>query len=226
MNDLSNAKTFGGIGALLSLIGIFIPYAGFIVSIVGLILLFMAVKTISEITKDNDIFRNYLYHFILSIITVGVMAVIMFIAFGAAGGFSWISDLQTAEITDFETFWSYFGELVVGCVVALFIGWILSIIAALYLRKSYKSIAKHTGVHLFDTTGLVYFIGAITTIILIGFIIILIARIIEIIAYFSLPDKLPTGGTKGKNDRKCPNCGKVIPEDARVCPYCGKNFEE
>lgn len=26
-------------------------------------------------------------------------------------------------------------------------------------------------------------------------------------------------------ERRCPNCGRVIPDDARVCPYCGKNFE-
>lgn len=25
--------------------------------------------------------------------------------------------------------------------------------------------------------------------------------------------------------RRCPNCGRIIPEDAKVCPYCGKRFE-
>jgi len=28
------------------------------------------------------------------------------------------------------------------------------------------------------------------------------------------------------SDRRCPNCGRVIPMDANVCPYCGKKFEE
>jgi len=28
-----------------------------------------------------------------------------------------------------------------------------------------------------------------------------------------------------KSNRRCPNCGRVIPEDANVCPYCGKHFE-
>ena len=27
------------------------------------------------------------------------------------------------------------------------------------------------------------------------------------------------------SDRRCPSCGRGIPNDARVCPYCGKNFE-
>ena len=70
-------------------------------------------------------------------------------------------------------------------------GWVLMIIATMYLRKSYYRIAKHTKVHLFHTTGTVYFIGAITLIIGIGALILLVARILEMIAYFSLPDNLP-----------------------------------
>ena len=192
MVELSNAKIFGGIGALLLLIGGFIPYGGPIISILGLVFIFIAVKTISDLTKDKDIFNNYLMHFIFGILTIVAIVIIMLIAFGAAGGFSWISSLENAEITDIESFWEYFGDLLVGCVLALVVGWILSIIAAIYLRRSYNSIAEHTKVKLFKTTGTVYLIGAFTTIILIGFLILLIARIIEIIAYFSLPDKLPT----------------------------------
>jgi hypothetical protein len=42
----------------------------------------------------------------------------------------------------------------------------------------------------------------------------------------------PIGGTKHEPstapypERRCPGCGRVIPDDARVCPYCGKKFEE
>ncbi|MCK5031494.1 MAG: DUF996 domain-containing protein [Thermoplasmatales archaeon] len=187
-------------------------------------LVFIAVKSVSQITKDEDIFRNYLMHFILSIISVVAIFVIMLIAFGAVGGFSWISSLQSANITDFNTFWEYFGGLIGACVLALIVGWILSVIAAIYLRKSYNSIAKHTKVDLFRTTGTVYFIGAITTIVLIGFLILFIASIIEIIAYFSLPDELPTGAKKEKSERRCPNCDRIIPEDALTCPYCSKKL--
>lgn len=27
------------------------------------------------------------------------------------------------------------------------------------------------------------------------------------------------------SQRRCLNCGRVIPEDAKICPYCGKRFE-
>jgi uncharacterized membrane protein len=227
MAELSNAKVFGGIGALLMLIGLFASAAGPILGIIGLILVFIAVKKISELTKDEGIFKNYLLHFILGIITYIVIFVILLLAFGAAGGFTWISGLETAEITDFESLMANFGTMIGGCLVALVVGWILSILAAIYLRRSYNSIAEHTKVDLFKTTALIYFIGAITTIVLIGFLIILIARIIEIIAFFSLPDELPKGAgdEKKEPDRRCPNCDRGIPIDAKVCPYCNKKFD-
>ena len=35
------------------------------------------------------------------------------------------------------------------------------------------------------------------------------------------------GGEKpSDSDRRCPNCGRNIPMDARACPYCAKKFEE
>jgi uncharacterized membrane protein len=198
MSKLSEAKVFGGIGALLMLIGTFVPYAGPIISIVGLVLLFIAVKSISDLTKDEEIFSKYLMHFIINIIAIVALIVIMLLAFGAAGGFTWISGLENAEINDLESFWENFGTIIGGCFLALIVSWILYILAAIYLRKSYNKIAEHTKVDLFKTTGLIYFIGAITTIIIVGLIIIFIARIIEIIAYFSLPDNLP----EAKKDTK------------------------
>lgn len=195
MRNLSEAKVYGGIGAILMLIGIFIPYGGPIISIIGLVFIFIAVKAISEITKDEDIFRNYLMHFIFTILAFVAIIVIMIIAFGAAGGFSWITEiteLQSEDITDFNTFWDLFGDMIVGAIVALIVGWILAIISAIYLRKSYNSIAEHTKVGTFKTTGTIYLIGAITVIILIGFLIIFIAKILEIVAYFSIPEALPS----------------------------------
>ena len=49
MRNLSEAKVYGGIGAILMLVGIFIPYGGPIISIIGLVFIFIAVKAISEI---------------------------------------------------------------------------------------------------------------------------------------------------------------------------------
>lgn len=225
MVELSTAKTYGGIGALLLLIGGFIPYVGFAVSIVGLILIFLGVKTISEITNDEEIYKNFILSFIFNIIAIVSLFGILLIGFGATGGFSWLTSLETAEITDFTTFWNYFGGIVIAAIIGLLVAWIFAILGSIYLRKSYKSITNHTNIKHFETAGTMYLIGSITAVILIGFILLFIARIIEIVAFFSLPDTLASK-EKMTNERRCPNCGRIIPFDAKVCPYCAKHFSD
>jgi uncharacterized membrane protein len=51
-------------------------------------------------------------------------------------------------------------------------------------------IAARTHAENFKITGLVYLIGAITSIVLLGFFIMFIARIFEIISYFNLSDEI------------------------------------
>jgi len=190
MTKISEAKILGGIGALLSLF-VVLPSVGPLVSIIGFVLVFIAVKYIAEETKNHSIFQNYMMNFILSIIAIGAVIVIMIAAFGISGGFSWITTVQQQNITDFNSFWASFGTMIGGCIVALVIAWVLLILGSLYLRKSYNSIAEHTQVNLFKTTGLVYFIGAITLIIVIGVFILIVAKILEIVSFFSLPENLP-----------------------------------
>ena len=191
MSKIGQAKILGGIGALLSLLTV-VPSIGFIIGLVGLILVFIAVKYIAEETKDHAIFQNYLMNFIFNIIAIGAVIGIMIMAFGISGGMSWVNAMQGKDFTDFSSFWETFGSMVIGCALALLVAWIMLLIGALYLRKSYNSIADHTKVDLFKTTGLVNLIGAATIIIVIGIFIILIARILEIVSYFSLPENLPT----------------------------------
>ncbi|MCU0850415.1 MAG: DUF996 domain-containing protein [Candidatus Thermoplasmatota archaeon] len=191
MSKIGQAKILGGIGALLSLLTV-VPSVGFIIGLVGLILVFIAVKYIAEETKDHAIFQNYLMNFIFNIIAIGAVIGIMIMAFGISGGMSWVNAMQGKDFTDFSSFWDTFGSMIVGCALALLVAWIMLLIGALYLRKSYNSIADHTKVDLFKTTGLVNLIGAATLIIVIGIFIILIARILEIVSYFSLPENLPT----------------------------------
>ena len=225
MIDLKQIKILGGIGALLIFIGVLIPF----INIIGLILVFLAVKSISEITKDEIIYKNYMIYFILSIIS----SFIIYLLFFYLGNFSLFYFFDPTTFIDYGYSTRYLGTFFGIYLVGFLIQWIILIIGTIYLRKSYISIAEKTNVNLFQTTGKAYFIGAITMIIIIGFIIILIANILEIVAYFSLPEKLPVLNDKKilqtydnfKKDRYCPDCGRAIPFDAKVCPYCGKQFK-
>lgn len=199
MSEIGQAKILGGIGALLSLLTI-VPTIGFLLGIIGLVLVFIAVKYIANETKNHSIFQNYMMNFLFSIIAIVAVFVIMIMSFGLAGGMSWVTSLQEQNMTDPGAVWSNFGTFIGGCILALFVAWILLIISALYLRKSYNSIAEHTKVDLFKTTGLVYFIGAVTLIVVIGIFIIIVAKILEIVAYFSLPETLPSATEPPKTE--------------------------
>jgi uncharacterized membrane protein len=196
MGDLNNAKIFGGIGSILMLIGGFIPLAGAVLPFIGLILVVVAVYYIGNIVKDESIFKNYLLSFILQIVAVVAFVAIMAVAFGATIGFS-LLEIQSfiesqAGVSDPTEIIGDIGALIGGCCLAGLIAWILMIISALFLRKSFTSIKEHLKVDIFGTTGLVYLIGAALLIIGVGGIVLLIALILQIVAFFSLPDQPPT----------------------------------
>ena len=89
------------------------------------------------------------------------------------------------------------------CCFLVFLPWIIWIILAIWVYKDAEKRGK-SGVLWFI---IVFFLG------IIGLIVWLVVR-------------PPIGGEKATSDRKCPNCGRPIPMDARACPYCAKKFEE
>jgi uncharacterized membrane protein len=157
MASLSNAKTMGGIGGIL----VFIPG----VSLVGWILILVALKDISDVVQDKSIFDNALLAGITAIIGSVILFVLFFFSFAA---FRFLS-------------LGFFG------VLAAF--WVLAVISAIFLKNSYDRAGQKLNNSSFGTAGLLYLIGALTAIVLVGFLIIFIALIFQIIAYFSIQDQ-------------------------------------
>lgn len=190
MSLLGNAKILGGIGALLILLGI-IPYAGALIGLIGFILVFIAVKYISDETKDKTIFNNFLFFFIITIVAIVLSAGIAVITFFDVGGVEYFLNLQTQTFTDPMVIFEELQGFLTGIIIALLVLWVSLIVSVIFLRKCFDSIAEHTNVKWFGTSGLLFLVGAATVIIAIGFIIMLVALILMIIAFFSLPDNLP-----------------------------------
>ena len=187
MATLSQAKTLGGIGSLLMILTV-VPAAGAILGIVGFILVLFAVKNISDAVGDSSIFTNMIIAVVLGIGGVVVGAVVLFASFLSVVGLGAFAQgpfvpeaIATGGIV----------ELIVGLILGLAVIWILLIVSAFFLRKSYNSIGAKLSVGMFGTAALLYLIGAILTIILVGFVLIFIAGILQIIAFFSVPDQLP-----------------------------------
>jgi len=42
---------------------------------------------------------------------------------------------------------------------------------------------------------------------------------------FDKPEEPETEEESKRPARKCPGCGREIPEDAKICPYCGISLE-
>jgi uncharacterized membrane protein len=193
MSKLSQAKMLGGIGSILMLL-LPVPTAGLIVAFVGLILVLVAVKYIADEIKDHKVFNNFLLTFIIVIIGVVVaifMIVISFFSFGA--GIDWTNFQNVTSMPQFTQMMQTNGVVpfLTSIIAGLLVLWITLIFAAYFLRKSYNKIASETHTPMFHTAGLLYLIGALTAIVLVGFVIIFIAFIMQIIAFFSMPENLP-----------------------------------
>jgi len=211
MATLSQAKTLGGVGSIL----IFIPF----VSIIGYVLLAVAVKDISDDLGDPSIFRNILIAVGTGII--GALAGAGVIVLGVMGsGFT----LGASAIA--------------GLSAGLFVVWVLLVVSAVYLRKAYDSMGRRLGVGSFKTAATLYLVGAVLTIILVGFLLLFIAEIVQAVAFFSIPDQPPTQGAGGSTgptaapppssmpppadaSKFCTSCGTKISPTATFCYKCG-----
>jgi uncharacterized membrane protein len=184
MASLSQAKTLGGVGSILVLLGA-IPNVGFVLAIVGFILILVAVKNVSESVNEPGIFNDMIIAVVLSIVGLVVFGVIVIVAF-----FSFFNFRQFGTPTPGMVppgILGAIGLLIVGLVVV----WVFYLVSAIFLRRSYERIGMRLNVNMFQTTGLLYLIGAALTIILVGFLILLIAEILQIVAFFSIPEQLP-----------------------------------
>ncbi|TMI13513.1 DUF996 domain-containing protein [Candidatus Bathyarchaeota archaeon] len=183
MAPLSQAKTLGGVGSILVLLGA-IPNVGFVLAIVGFILILVAVKNVSESINEPGIFNDMIIAVLLTIVGLvvfGVIVVVAFFSFLSSG-----SQLGTPGTIP-PSILGAIGLLIVGLVVV----WVFYLVSAIFLRRSYERIGVRLNVNMFQTTGLLYLIGAALTIVLVGFLILLIAEILQIVAFFSIPEQLP-----------------------------------
>jgi len=192
MATLNDVKTFGGIGSILTLLGI-VPSAGGILAIIGLVMILVAVKYASDILGDPKIFNNMLYAVILGIIglMIGIVtvvaAVLKAIGLGSVSGSFYVPALTGVTVTaSTGVTVGQVTSIVAVILLGLVAVWVCFLISSIFLRRSYTELGKRLNVGLFDTGALLYLIGAALTIILVGFILIFIAEVLFVIAFFSI----------------------------------------
>jgi uncharacterized membrane protein len=189
MTLLGQAKTLGGVGSILLLLT-FVPTVGSILGIVGLVLILIALKYISDAVGDRSIFSNAIIAVVLAIAGIVVAAAVIVSYLYNYVGFGNISSLP-ATISSGNLPSGGLGPLISAIVIALAAVWVFYVVSAIFLRRSSNSVSTKLNVGMFHTAALVYLIGAALAIILVGFILIFIADILFIVAFFSITETIP-----------------------------------
>lgn len=194
---IESNKTLGGIGAILMAIG-FLPFAGVytgIIALVGLILVLISVKGFSDYYKDSRIFNNVLYAIVIAI--VGAIVAGVFVATAAIGllnalgitmgrVYDWTMIQQLIQNVNINAVLPYITTILLSLVLLF----VFAIVAAIFVRRSMTSLSEKTRVHMFATTGLVFLIGAILTIVLIGFVLLWVSLLLLAVSFFTIPTQL------------------------------------
>ena len=163
--------------------------AGFI-PIIGFILVLIALKSFADHYNDAGIFNNALYGFITAIVGI-VLAVGAFIATALAvvadlGIIDWTNAAEWTALVSEETALYSLLTLLGGVIIAFVVLFAFAILTALLYRKSLGILASKSGVGLFGTAGLLLLVGAVLTIIVVGFLLIWISFLLIAIAFFSM----------------------------------------
>lgn len=181
MHMKGQAITLGRIGILLP-IAFIIPFLGALAGLAAAILLLFSHYYFTRAYDRPEIFRKALTGTI--VVVAGNIIGGIFIAIGVG----------TAVFTSSETglnmsnYQEIMGQIFGGgmSIFGLIILLAAAVVGIYFVFKSLQTLAAETNIKLFRTAGLLYLIGVITSIILIGGLVIFAGWILHIIAYFSL----------------------------------------
>jgi uncharacterized membrane protein len=177
--SLEYSKTLAGEGAILLLLSL-VPYAGWILGIIGIILLLRGMKELSNYYQDEEIYKNTLKgvkFYIIAIVAIGVAIAAITLGIGSATGFTFTENFALT---------AGFGVGVIAFFAGLIVAFIFYVFATLHLRKTFNTLAQKSGEQSFATAGNLLWWGAIFSIILVGLLLIFVAWIFATIGFFTM----------------------------------------
>ena len=181
--SLEYSKTLAGEGAILLLLSL-VPYAGWILGIIGVILLLRGIKELSNYYQDEEIYKNSLTgvkFYIIAIVAAGVAIAAITIGIWSATGF----DFTTASFV----FTAGFGVGLIVFFGGLILAFVFYVLATMNLRRTFNTLAQKSGEPSFATAGNLLWWGAILSIVLVGFLLIFVAWIFATIGFFTMKSR-------------------------------------
>ncbi|RZN55593.1 MAG: hypothetical protein DSO09_01625 [Candidatus Methanomethylicota archaeon] len=173
---LETDKKLCGIGSILIAIGFLVPFLG----LIGIILLLIGLKGLSNDYNSPVIFQNALYGFIFGIVSIIILSIAMITIFLVR--MSTIISMNGMIMGPFRMF----GIELILALLLLIITFVLFLLSAIFYKRSFDIIAEKSGEKLFNTIGILLIIGSVLIILLVGYIILIAAWIIAAIAFFSI----------------------------------------
>ena len=176
---LEYSKTQAGEGSLLLLLSL-VPYAGWILGIIGVVLLLKGMKELSNYYQDEKIYQDSLTgvkFYIIALVAAAVSMAGLFIGIGSATGFKFTPDFAPT---------AGFGAGLAVFFAGLVIAFVFYLLATSHLRRTFNTLAQRSGEASFTTAGTLLRWGAILTIVLVGLILIFIAWIFATIGFFTM----------------------------------------
>jgi uncharacterized membrane protein len=180
--SLEYSKTLAGEGAILLLLSL-VPYAGWILGIIGAILLLRGMKELSNYYQDDEIYKNSLAgvkFYIVALVSAGVAIAAMVIGIWSATGFTFTSGFVPTI---------GFGVGLIAFLAGLIIAFVFYILATMHLRRTFNNLAQKSGESSFATAGTLLWVGALLTIVLVGLVLIFVAWIFATIGFFAMKPK-------------------------------------
>lgn len=197
MATLSQVKTFGGIGAILTLL-LPVPTVGIFISAAGFILTLIAVKYASDLLGDRSIMNDMTFSIVMAVVGVvvgfgviigGVLNALAsyFPGFTFANAANYFGPAFDPASVPMTAWMGLAGWLIVGLGVI----WGMLTVSGVFFRRGFDQMGRKLNITMFGTAGLIFLIGAATTIIFVGFLLIPIALILLAVAFFSINDAAP-----------------------------------
>jgi uncharacterized membrane protein len=218
-------KNLAAEGSVLLLLGL-IPYVGWVLGIIGVILFLRGMRELANYFQDSSIYENSLTgvkYYIVALVAAAVAIASIVIGVGTATGFTFKAFTPTIG----------FGIGLAAFLAGIIVAFVFFILAASNLRRTFDTLAQKSGEHSFSTAATLIWWGSILTILLVGFLIIFISWIFVVIALFSM--KPPRQNisvqylqppTQPQPTRYCPNCGAPVTLTEPYCPHCGKQLPQ
>jgi uncharacterized membrane protein len=191
-----------------------------VIVLATLILFFLAMHRLSKYYNEPKLFMYPLYALIIGFSGTICTTLIQLWLFP----FSTYSSLTMFNVAPSYTMFS---------VLSLAISLIISISSGFLYFRTFNILAEKSGVDSFKTAGLLFIIGALLSIFIVGALIVWVSWIFVVIGFRRLSPTnqatqplttTVTGATIGQN-HYCPNCGAENPSYAIYCKSCGKQLQ-